>query len=805
MKIPDKTLRSVLFAAAVAMLPISSRADTITFAEFDGLANGAAMPTLPEGVPVGVTASWVGFVLHTTAGATPMSVYPTSTQAVVAFSPPVIVSSINLQDTTNGGPVTVIGKLRGIEVWRYSSPGDHDWAKITAGVGKEVDSVVFNGRANYIDDLVVDGAPDTDGDGYTDADEVATGHDPKDAGNNPAASAIADSIAQWSTSGTQGENGWYYGYRNVTKDGGGQNYDQTKGFIEFPPEAWAGAQWDLNTAAAAPWTEVGTRNVHPNAGTGDINWPIRRWVASQLTKVTPLAVRWHTHHGNVTCGGNGITGALYRNGQVLESIAIAAPDNVGVTHTYYVNVSPGDRIDLALSAKGANGVEADGCDGSENWFLVDTTIPTNAVQPDGSVFIPAGAGDSDADGLPDVWEKIYFPSDLTKLSRTGDYDKDGLSDLGEYQRTSDPTKTDSDADGLSDLAETATGVFISKADTGSSPIKKDTDGDGLNDDVEVNRTPPTNPNKADTDADGYSDPEEASWSTDPTNPKDNPTTYVIANSQAQFSGVQGQNDWYGGYRVFDPSAGSTNYSYNANTDFIPFAGGEGGGTWDGVGQTWTGSSWDLNTASAGPWSYEAALDLHPNGAGSPPDIGGVADPANEQWVIRRWVAKKLTKDTQVTIIWQVKKTNLAGNGVSGLLFINGKLVDFKAIAGTDGAGEIRRYRATLKPNDIVDLALSPEGPTGNRADGSDGSQTWFWVDARPVAADLTITGLTFKAAEGKFSFKWASQAGAKYTVLVSTDLVKWTALPTVDSAGTETTFTQDLNPSVQARFYRVSQ
>jgi hypothetical protein len=418
-----------------------------------------------------------------------------------------------------------------------------------------------------------------------------------------------------------------------------------------------------------------------------------------------------------------------------------------VTHTVYVNVSPGDRIDLALSAVGTDGIDIDGCDGSENWFLVDPTIPASPLQPDGAIFVPAGAGDTDGDGLPDVWENLYFPNDLTKLSSAGDADKDGLTDAREYERNSDPTKTDTDGDGLNDSVETGTGKFVSKTDTGSNPTKKDSDGDTLTDDVEVNRTPATNPNKADSDTDSWSDPDEIAWQTDPTNAQDTPTSSVIANSEAEFSGTQGKNDWTNGYRIFDPTSGAVDY--NPTTDFIPFPGGEGSGDWDGVTQTWTGGGWDLNTAAAGPWTEQGALAVHPNGSNSPSTIDGSADPANEHWVVRRWAAKKLTNDTPVTIIWLVKKVNLNGTGVTGMIFVNGKLVDSKTIAGNDGKGEIRRARVTLKPTDIVDLALSPLGLEDDRADGSDGSQTWFWVDARAAAPEgpklsltRTATGIT---------------------------------------------------------------
>ena len=223
----------------------------MTFGEFDGLADNAAIPTPPEGMPFGpdgftqVTAIWRGLLLHTLAGDTPMSVFPEvdiadAPDAQVSFSTPVIVSSINVTDTESGSPLTVIGQLHGLEVWRYESPGDHDWKKITLGAGKEIDALVFEGKGNHYDDIQVDAAPDTDFDGYTDGDEQQTGHDPNDPNDNPTATAIAHSATEFTTDGTQGANGWYAGYRNITKDGGAENYDPAAAFIEFPPEAWTG-------------------------------------------------------------------------------------------------------------------------------------------------------------------------------------------------------------------------------------------------------------------------------------------------------------------------------------------------------------------------------------------------------------------------------------------------------------------------------------------------------------------------------------------------------------------------------------
>ena len=115
----------VLFLAALAgTLPLLTQAGTFTFAEYDGTPDDTVIPiaTLPEGSPDGATTSWTGFVLNSTAGDTPMSVMPSGDRAVLAFLPPVIVSSINALDTTTGSAVTIIGSLHGIEVWRYTSP-----------------------------------------------------------------------------------------------------------------------------------------------------------------------------------------------------------------------------------------------------------------------------------------------------------------------------------------------------------------------------------------------------------------------------------------------------------------------------------------------------------------------------------------------------------------------------------------------------------------------------------------------------------------------------------------------------------
>ena len=548
---------------------------------------------------------------------------------------------------------------------------------------------------------------DTDSDTYGDGAEVAAGHDPNDANNNEIASLIANSRLEFAVA--QGQNDWYYGYRDFTADGGGATYLPVDNFNQFPDTSISGNGWNLHTVDGTPWSMIGQIDTHPNTA-GHVHWTIRRWIATELTQRTPVTLRWHTHKGN-TGGGNGVTGGVYINGVRADSAVVAYNDGTGASRTFYANLNPNDIVDLILSPRGTDGADNDGSDGSVNWLYIDPYLPLNPVQPDGTPFIPANAGDTDADGLPDSWEKLYFANDLTILSGSGDYDHDGLSDPGEYERDSNPTKADTDGDGLSDLVETGTGEFVSASDTGSSPTKADTDGDGFSDFAEVNGTPATNPSRADSDGDGYSDPYEIANFSNPNDVSDTPFTYVVADSISQFSGTQGQDGWFNGYRNFTADGGGMNY--DPATQFIEYDP-----------SMWTGSAWDLDSSGNAPWTTQGAQTIHPNGTNS--------TPFGEHWAIRRWVAEStdISEATPVAIIWHVRKNNPYNGGVSGLLFINGELVDSKVIPGNDTTGMERHFYANLLPDDIVDLTLSPQGPNNDGNDWSDESVTWFRVDKR---------------------------------------------------------------------------
>jgi hypothetical protein len=127
----------------------------------------------------------------------------------------------------------------------------------------------------------------------------------------------------------------------------------------------------------------------------------------------------------------------------------------------------------------------------------------------------ADRSDSDDDGLTDLEERRRGTN-----PNLADSDWDGVSDGDEVKAGTDPTDVDSDQDGLTDGQERDAGTDPLSGDTdrdglgdgdevthfGSDPTMVDTDGDGLTDHFEV--LAGTDPSLADSDRDGVSDAHE---------------------------------------------------------------------------------------------------------------------------------------------------------------------------------------------------------------------------------------------------------------------------------------------------------
>ena len=207
------------------------------------------------------------------------------------------------------------------------------------------------------------------------------GPDPPD----PPTPPFADSVMDWSATGTQGEKNWFNGYYNLTQDLDGEyqvgdfipffnEFGAAGGSVDPDGNHWNGAAWDLHPSAG-PWTTIGVTDTHPNgtnSAPNDEHWTIRRWVADDLTTTTPLELTWTMAKTNLT--NDGVTGKLFVNGAEVDNWTVAGDDGIGVTRKFYINAEPGDTIDLALTPVGLTN-EGDGSDGSRNQLTIRTELP----------------------------------------------------------------------------------------------------------------------------------------------------------------------------------------------------------------------------------------------------------------------------------------------------------------------------------------------------------------------------------------------------------------------------------------------
>ncbi len=431
---------------------------------------------------------------------------------------------------------------------------------------------------------------------------------------------LAHSIRDWSTTGTQGHHGWYYGYYNHSADP-----DQVYApgdFIPWTSTYWNGGGWDLDRGAGgAPWTEQFQENAHPNGtNNGEEHWVIRRWVS---THAGQCSIWWALRKTNTQGGmpGGGTSCILFINGVETDRGAVDGNDGVGFIRALPVTLAVGDRVDLALTPVGPSGDPSDGADGSAFGFYVKTSI--------------SGLPDTDGDGIPDYRDNC--------------------------PRVPNPGQEDADGDGVGDACDNCLGV--------------------------------PNPDQIDRDYDGIGDACDPVW---------------IADSYNDWSvdGIQGEKGWYNGYYNLTQDLMFDNGVYDVE-DFIEFDS-----------DMWLGTRWRIQPDwSVGPWTLIERGVVHPNGSNSAGEV---------HWAIRRWIS---TYNGRAAIRWHMRKENPSGEGVTGILFLNGVELDRQVFAARDQVGIRRSIAVTLKVGDIIDLAITPDGICGNTFDYSDGSFSILSVTA----------------------------------------------------------------------------
>lgn len=360
---------------------------------------------------------------------------------------------------------------------------------------------------------------DTDGDGAGDAWEVLTGFDPTSAASLPPVFAGAIGI-------------------KFVSDVNPHN--------KLPSQAVTGLFPQRNWNCT--WPLTGWRN--GDGGTSDIAEPLVDGVVNCAGAAVPVTLAW-TSDGGAWASGNGETSM----GRLLDgylSATSSQPASLTLSNipftSYDVLVYAGSVYDGARAR-----IRLNDNTGTDRHFISASTRPQQSfIEPitsdsskpwrGNAIHFRAVTGstlnvkmltdswhsggihaiqivnmtvDDDGDGMPTAWEFAHqLRPDINDAAL--DADGDGLNNLGEYTRHTDPRHADTDGDGLNDNVETGTGDYVSTTNTGTNPLVADTDGEGLSDGAEMAVKPLfTNPTIVDSDGDGRSDADEVARGTNP--------------------------------------------------------------------------------------------------------------------------------------------------------------------------------------------------------------------------------------------------------------------------------------------------
>ncbi|HXJ55586.1 MAG TPA: lamin tail domain-containing protein [Verrucomicrobiae bacterium] len=288
------------------------------------------------------------------AGMTPGQLYTLSYWYLpTTNSPPLVVRFSQSWITTSPQPCGdgVIGRIMvdGKEVFRQLALGNTADYSITvpAHLGSAIDFVLDSGAAS-------DGSCDT---------AIFTA---KVATTDPTITVVADSVADWSFTGTQGENNWYYGYYNRSADP--DRVYQAANFIPFPRSSgpqgtnnfWDEEEWDW-FSGNPPFDKVGQYWMTPNGiNNGAEHWVIRRWVSESAGNLTVEYAASKEYLDQYHTGGGGTIVRIFQNGVQRDSTPVGSNDVVGIRRAVSLNnVQIGDTIDIALDPTDASGIADD--------------------------------------------------------------------------------------------------------------------------------------------------------------------------------------------------------------------------------------------------------------------------------------------------------------------------------------------------------------------------------------------------------------------------------------------------------------
>ncbi|MBI4659967.1 MAG: hypothetical protein HY735_14090 [Verrucomicrobia bacterium] len=708
---------------------------------------------------------------------------------------------------------------------------------------------------------------DTDGDGFGDLQEVFSASDPNKPASVPAAdrpslvnldaaNLVLGPLAAWPNSGTMGSvfnsptNApgrvqTIQGVKGVTLDGVNNYYTGpaapafVTGNSSRTIEAWIYNPVPADEETIFAWGRRGGpdgSNTSFNHGLNAAFGAIGHWGGPDIGWNGQIA-RGQWTYVAYSYDGPTRTTTVYKDGEQANTETLANPLN---THTVDTANRPLPfRVGSQTDANGNPTAALRGSMTIAEIRVYDRVLDPTVIQNNFTAGTDKyGLADYDNDALPTWYERQYSflnPRDASDASK--DQDTDGLANLAEFQRGTEPDNPDTDGDGASDGAEVnrTTGGQAAATD----PLRQDTDGDGLSDKAETGTgtfvsptNTGTNPLAVDSDSDGSVDGLEVYHGSNPNSTASTPnvtTPALLVSLDATALAVGPLPAWQnagvlGG--VFKAPADSV-----ANVESVQ---GVKGVTLDGVGNFYTGpeapvfltgnasrtvEAWIFNPAAAdeetifswgrrgGPAGSNCSFNHGLNAAfgavghWDAPDIGwgGTTNVIVGKWT---YVAYTYDGSTMTTTVYK--------EGVQANREVLTAALDTWDIDNTtQGAplpfrvGSQNNNNGTPTPNlrgsmtiarvRVHDLALSAQAIQAKY----DEEKAFF--SAPP--AELKIQSATFDRASGSFTITWTASPGRTYAVETSTNLTDWTQV-----AGGQTTGTFTDRPaagSAPARFYRL--